>query len=111
MNAINVIFRKEVLDSLRDYRSWATGLFWAMFGPLLMGGMLIMIGSVVREDVEEPLDLPVQGAEHAPNLIRFLEQHAVVIQPPPADPEAAVKGGDLNVVLVIPAAYAEAYSA
>jgi sodium transport system permease protein len=110
MNPIKVIFRKEVLDGLRDYRSWATGLFWALFGPLLMGGMLIMIGSIVREDVEEPVDLPVQGAEHAPNLIRFLEQHDVVIQPALADPEAAVKGGDVNVVLVIPPAYAEEFS-
>jgi len=110
MNPIQVIFRKEVLDSLRDYRSWATGLFWALFGPLMMGGMLIMIGSVVRDDIEKPVDLPVQGAEHAPNLIRFLEQHDVVIKAAPADPDAAVKGGDVNIVLVIPPAYAEEFS-
>ena len=46
MKKIWIIFQKEVLDSLRDYRSWSTGLFWALFGPLMMGGMLIMIGSV-----------------------------------------------------------------
>ena len=79
MNKTWIIFQKEVLDSLRDYRSWSTGLFWAIFGPLMMGGILIMIGSSVRDEIDKPLNLPVQYAENAPNLIRFLEQHEVVI--------------------------------
>jgi sodium transport system permease protein len=110
MNKIRIIFVKEVLDSMRDYRSWSTGLFWALFGPLMMGGMFMLIGSSVREDIEKPLNLPVQNPGNAPNLIRFLEQHDVVIEPAPADPESAVKGGDVNVVLVIPEEYAEDFS-
>ena len=110
MNKIRIIFVKEVLDSLRDYRSWSTGLFWAVFGPLMMGGMLALIGSSVRKDIEKPLSLPVQNPENAPSLIQFLEQHDVVIEPAPADPESAVKGGDVNVVLVIPEEYAEDFS-
>ncbi|RPJ24802.1 MAG: ABC transporter permease [Chloroflexi bacterium] len=110
MNKIWIIFRKEVMDSLRDYRSWSTGLFWALFGPIMMGAMLIMIGSSVREDIEKPLRLPVQHPENAPNLIRFLEQHDVIIEPAPSDPETAVKQGDLNVVLVIPTEYGEDFS-
>ncbi len=38
MKKIWIIFGKEVLDNLRDKRSWATGLFWALFGPVMMGG-------------------------------------------------------------------------
>jgi sodium transport system permease protein len=110
MNKVGIIFVKEVLDSLRDYRSWSTGLFWALFGPLMMGGMFMLIGSSVREDIEKPLNLPVQNAAGAPNLVRFLEQHNVVVEPAPADPESAVKAGDLNVVLVIPEAYAEDFT-
>lgn len=110
MNKIWVIVQKEVVDSLRDYRSWSTGLFWALFGPIMMGGMLIMIGSSVREDIEQPLHLPVQHPENAPNLIRFLEQHDVIIEPAPSDPETAIKQGDLNVILVIPAEYGEDFS-
>ena len=34
-----IIFQKELLDNLRDYRSWITGLFWALFGPLILGGL------------------------------------------------------------------------
>lgn len=110
MSKIWIILQKEVVDSLRDYRSWATGLFWALFGPLMMGGMLILIGSNVREDIEQPLDLPVQNPQNAPNLIWFLEQHDVIVHPAPPDPRAAVKAGDVNVVLVIPPDYAEDFS-
>jgi sodium transport system permease protein len=82
-------------------------LFWALFGPLLMGGMFMLIGSTVREDIEQPLNLPVQNPEYAPNLIEYLEQHDVIVEPAPANPEAAVRAGDANVVLVIPEEYAE----
>jgi sodium transport system permease protein len=110
VNKVWIVFQKEVIDSLRDHRSWATGLFWALFGPLMMGGLFIMIGSSVREDLEKPLNLPVQNPENAPNLIRFLEQHDVIVEPAPPDTEATVKQGDLNVVLVIPEEYGEDFS-
>jgi sodium transport system permease protein len=110
MNKIGIIFVKEVLDSMRDYRSWSTGLFWAVFGPLMMGGMFMLIGSSLREDIEKPLNLPVQNPENAPNLVRFLEQHDVIIEPAPADPEAAVKAGDVNIVLVVSEEYGEDFS-
>jgi len=110
MKKILVIFQKEMLDNLRDYRSWMTGLFWALFGPLLLGGMITLLGNNVRENIEETLVLPVSGAEYAPSLIAFLEQQDIRIEPAPADPEAAVIAGDLNVVLIIPADYSEDFS-
>ena len=110
MNKLRIIFVKEVLDSARDTRSWSTGLFWALFGPLMMGGMLLLIGSSVREDIEKPLRLPVQNPGNAPSLIQFLEQNDVVVLPAPADPEAAVQEGAASVVLVIPPDYAGDFS-
>jgi sodium transport system permease protein len=106
MKAIRTIFLKEVIDSMRDKRSWATGLFWALFGPIMMGGMLLVLGFSVREDVEKPMTLPVQNAEYAPGLIHFLEQHDVIVVPAPSDPQTAVKGGNASVVLIIPKEYA-----
>jgi sodium transport system permease protein len=111
MKKILVIFQKEMLDNLRDYRSWATGLFWAMFGPLLLGAIIMMLGSTLREKVEESLVLPVSGAENAPSLIAYLKQQDIIVEPAPADPEAAVKAGDINVALIIPADYREDFSA
>ena len=110
MNKIRIIFLKEVMDSLRDRRSWATSLFWALFGPVLMGIMLIVLGFSLREQIEKPMTLPVQHPENAPGLVRFLGQHKMVIVPAPADPQAAVKNGDVNVVLVIPEEYAGDFS-
>ncbi len=111
MKKILVIFQKEMLDNLRDYRSWVTGVFWALFGPLLLGGMIMLLGNSIRENVDEALVLPVLGSENAPNLIAFLEQQDVVFEPAPADPEAAVLAGDINVALVIPPDYGEDFSA
>lgn len=111
MKKIFVVFQKEMLDNIRDYRSWMTGLFWALFGPLLLGGMIMLLGNTFREKVEESLVLPVAGAENAPSLIAFLEQQDVIIQPAPADPEAAVIAGDINVALIIPEEYGEDFSA
>lgn len=110
MKKIFVIFQKEMLDNLRDYRSWMTGMFWALFGPLLLGGLIMLMGSTFREKIDEALVLPVAGAENAPNLIAFLEQQDVIIEVAPADPEAAVIAGDINVALVIPEDYGEEFS-
>lgn len=107
---ISIIFQKELLDNLRDYRSWITGLFWALFGPLLLGGMIMLLGNTFRERVEAPLVLPVSGMERAPSLIAFLEQHDILVEPAPADPEAAVIAGDINVALIIPPDYSEEFA-
>ena len=107
---ILIIIQKELVDNLRDYRSWITGLFWALFGPLLLGGMITLLGSTLRENVEAPLILPVSGAERAPSLIAFLEQRDIIIEPAPADAEAAVIAGDINVALIIPEEYSEEFS-
>jgi len=110
MKKIMVIFNKEMIDNLRDYRSWMTGFFWALFGPLLLGGMIMLLGNSIREKVDQPLVLPVAGAENAPSLIAYLEQQDVIIEPAPSDPEAAVIAGDINVALIIPSGYGEDFS-
>ena len=48
MNKVWIVLKKEIVDSMRDYRSWGTGLFWALFGPLMMGGLFLLIGSNAR---------------------------------------------------------------
>ncbi len=111
MKKIFVIFQKELIDNLRDRRSWTTGIFWALFGPMLLGGMIMLLGNTIRENVEDALVLPVVGAENAPNLIKFLEQQNVDIVSAPDDPEAAVIAGDINVAVIIPEEYSEDFSA
>lgn len=110
MKRIWYIVEKELVDNLRDYRSWVTGLFWALFGPVLLGGLIMLLGSTIRERVNGIITLPVQGAQFAPNLVDFLEQQRIKVEPAPADPQAAVIAGDVNVVLIIPPDFADSFS-
>jgi sodium transport system permease protein len=109
---IRIIFNKEVLDNLRDRRTIGSALFGTLLGPLILLFMLVLIGRMFNDarDEEKSLSLPVAGAERAPNLIRFLEQNNVEIVAAPADPRTAVRNGDVEVVLIIPDAYAEEFA-
>lgn len=112
MERIGVVFLKEFFDNLRDRRSIGGTLIGALLGPGIILLLIIILGQTLfREVTEEPLRLPVIGAENAPSLIQFLEQQNVVILPAPADPEAAVRNGEAEVVLVIPAGYGADFSA
>ncbi len=107
MQKIAIVFNKELTEYLRDRRTLVNSLLTALLGPLMLVLLLTVISSTATSNAEEPLELPVAGAERAPNLIAFLAQRNVEIQPAPSDPQAAVAGGDLEVVLLIGEDYAE----
>ncbi|HEY9076120.1 MAG TPA: ABC transporter permease [Anaerolineaceae bacterium] len=111
MRRIWVVFRKEVIDNLRDRRSQTSNILYALFGPLMMLAMIYLLGNLFnRDETQNPLVIPLQGGEHAPMLVRFLEQNNATIVRAPADPRAAVKNGDVELVLVIPKEYGEEFS-
>jgi len=102
------VFRKEVVDNLRDRRTLAAALFYPFLGPAMILLMILAVGQLTKQS-EKALKLPVQGAENAPNLVAFLEQHNVAIETAPNDPESDVRGGTLDVVLIIPDSFGEAF--
>jgi sodium transport system permease protein len=107
-----VVFDKEVRDTVRDRRALTSGLVGALIGPLIILLLVIILGRTFFQDAAEaPLELPVEGADHAPHLIEFLQQNNVIIQPAPADPRAAVRNGEVDMVLVISPDYGEAFVA
>jgi sodium transport system permease protein len=108
---IAVVFNKELKDNLRDRRSLMSTLLYALFGPLMILLMAVLIGNLLDEATEKPLELPTVGREHAPALVHFLEQNNVRLQPAPDDPRDAVRNGDVEVVLLIPETYADALAA
>jgi sodium transport system permease protein len=95
------VFKKEVVDNVRDRRTLAAALFYPVVGPAMILFMVVAIGRITRES-EQPLMLPVQGAGNAPNLVAFLEQNNAVVEAAPDDPEDAVRRGNEDVVLIIP---------
>lgn len=106
MSAWWTVCKKEIRENLRDRRTMISTFVAApLFGPVLFGLLIAFIISVELERAEKPLELPVVGAEHAPNLIGFLKASAVEIKAPPADPEGAVRARDADVILRIPPDY------
>jgi len=108
MNTFLTVMRKELTDFSRDRRT----LFMALLlSPIIIPVMLVGIGTVVQKkavaQLEQPLKLPVIGAERAPNLVAFLQGHNIVIQPAPADAAAAIREQSEDVILEISADFAE----
>jgi sodium transport system permease protein len=111
MERIKIIFAKEVQDNLRDRRTLSGALIYPLLGPILMALVLMVAGRTVLTQTEKALPLPVVGVEHAPALIQFLKQNGAEIKPAPADPEAEVRAGNYDAVLIIPDAYGKDFSA
>ncbi|HWB81162.1 MAG TPA: hypothetical protein VG755_39635, partial [Nannocystaceae bacterium] len=109
MNArhVGVVWKKELTDGLRDRRSLLAALAFPLVGPLLVVLMFKMIAD--REAVDQPVPLPIVGAEHAPALVDWLAHHDIEVQPPPDDREQAVKSGDVPAVLIIGADYPQRF--
>ncbi len=83
------VYKKEVRENLRDRRSlFNSVLLGPILFPILFIGLAYFASSKQQESVEKVLEVPVVGAEHAPNLVSFLEQQGVIIQTAPEDPEA-----------------------
>jgi sodium transport system permease protein len=94
------IVRKELLDTLRDRRTGMVTLLSAILaGPIF----LLLIFNLIASQAERARDLrlPVVGAEFAPAVIAYLERQQVTITPAPADYDAQIRRGDVDVVLVI----------
>lgn len=111
MKSILVVFLKEVRENLRDRRTVINSLVTGpLMAPLIF---VILINTMITRELdkaEKPLPLPVVGAENAPNLVAALRQQNVEIKPGPADPERAVREQDEDVVLRIPADFAQAWN-
>jgi len=111
MNSAVIVFLKELRENLRDRRTVINTLVTGpLMGPLLFVVLINTMVSRELEKAEQPLKLPVIGAEHAPNLIDALKQQRFDIQPGPANAERAVREQDADVVLRIPADYAESWN-
>jgi len=108
MKGAATVFRKEVRENLRDRRALFNSLLLGpLLFPLLFVGMMWIITSAEQERAEQPLELPVVGAQHAPSLVRYLEQQGVIVLPEPEDPEAMVRDQETPVVIRILPEYRE----
>jgi sodium transport system permease protein len=98
------VARKELVDTLRDRRTLLVTLLPALLaGPLVLILMFTVISSQLTR-VQE-LKLPAVGQDHAPALVAFLTRQQVTLSAAPADYEAKIRSGELDVVLVVDARF------
>ncbi|MGA9574434.1 MAG: ABC transporter permease [Lysobacterales bacterium] len=111
MSGFGTVYKKEVRENLRDRRSlFNSVLLGPILFPILFIGLAYFTSSKQQERVEQVLEVPVAGAENAPNLVSFLEQQGVVIQAAPEDPEASVSKQEKQVIIRIPEQFAEQWN-
>ncbi len=111
MSTISTVFKKEVVDNFRDRRTLLSALLMGpLFGPILFAFVINLSVKQTLGGADDAVDLAVIGAEHAPNLIAFLESENLHVVAGPESREAAiagVAGGEHDVVIVIPENFGE----
>jgi sodium transport system permease protein len=106
------VCRKEIVETARDRRTLVSLLLGPLLGPLLFAVLINVVVSQNLSSLDEALELPIVGAERAPNLIAFLNargvrdaaSHGVTSVDEAA---AAVAAGERDVALVIDERFAE----
>lgn len=108
MSALLTVMAKELTDLMRDRRTMMVSL---LMGPLLMPLLILGMGKLVANRIttqlEKPLAVPVLGAQHAPNLVAWLEGQNIVVKPAPKDPDAAIRDQSEDVILRIDEKFGE----
>jgi sodium transport system permease protein len=114
MATLLTVFTKEVIDNFRDRRTLASALLMGpLLGPMLFAFIINLSIERSLSDIDKTMELPVIGAEHAPNMMRFLRSRNIEVIEGPADRAAAidaVKNGAIDVVVVIPPAFGEQFT-
>jgi sodium transport system permease protein len=112
MRGLFTVFKKEVRENLRDRKAvFNSILMGPILFPLLFIGLAYFGASKQMERAEQVLEVPVVGAEHAPNMVGFLEQQGMIVEAAPEDPEGMVRRQEKPVIIRIPPGFAEQWKA
>jgi len=103
MHPIAIVLDKEFRDARRDKRSVMSAFLFPVFAPVMVYFMLTAIIEL-RVNAQK-ITIPVQGGEHAPGLIQWLEEKDVSIVDFTGDARAVVKAKDRDVIIIIPENY------
>jgi len=102
---IAAVLRKEIIDASRDRRTVLVSLLSAVAGgPIFMVLLFNFLAGQI--DRAREVTLPVIARDHAPALMDFLERQEVKLVAAPADYEARIRRGDLDVTLIVDERYA-----
>lgn len=115
MRAIWIVFRKEVLENLRDRRVIVSAFFFGvLLAPVIFGLTTTMVSKRAVANQDKPLSLTVAGSNHAPNLVQFLRENGVKVEAVQLTSQQAmdaVSAGQQDLVLLIGDDYDKALQA
>ena len=96
-----IVFRKELLDALRDRRT----LVMVLLSSVAIGPLVLLLISTLVSGIEERAlkrEVIAAGMQHAPTLRNYIERQTYVLREAPADFKAQLKSLRLgDPVLVI----------
>jgi len=100
---VGVVFRKELLDTSRDRRTW----FGMVIMPLLLVPLLLLAMPTVMERQTEKVRettarVAVVGAEHHPELVAQLGQNPALTLVESSDPEADLAARKVHAIVYLP---------
>jgi sodium transport system permease protein len=115
MGAVWTVFRKEVLENLRDRRVILSAFFFGvLLAPVIFGLTTTMVSKRAVANQDKPLNLPIAGAARAPNLVQFLRENGVKVEDVDLTSDQAmdaVRSGQQDMVLLIGEDYGKALQA
>jgi sodium transport system permease protein len=100
---IGAVFRKEIVDALRDRRTLAVVLATSvLLGPLVLIAISALVASF--EEIAEKRVVHVVGLEQAAPLQNYFERQTYTVKPAPADFERLLRESKFtDAVIVVPA--------
>ena len=102
------IARKEWREIVRDRRSLYSGLFFGVWGPLVMG--IALLATARHQGELGAIEIGGQGASQAPALAAFLAARDVSIVEIAGDPAAAIRDRRMPALLIVEDDYAERFA-
>jgi sodium transport system permease protein len=106
--AFKTVFKKEVMENIRDKRTMMSSVILGSFlGPVMALGLIYMSVQMGKDKAEKQLELPVINMQYAKNLEKHLVAQDVKIVSLEKSPEDAIKDKDYDVVLAISEDFAE----
>ncbi|MCC6312003.1 MAG: ABC transporter permease, partial [Trueperaceae bacterium] len=101
--------RKEIVSTLRDTRAIVSNLVIPLvLVPVMMIGMPLLLGSLFEREQVTVTSVGVVGEANVPAELRAAFTAANLALEPVADADEAVRGGTVDVAVVIPTGFEDA---
>jgi len=107
LGQVPTVFKKELLDAVRDRRSLTSALIFPLFAPLMI---TLLFGTIAaRERGAREVDFPMQGSELVPELVEWIERAGHDVVPAEGNLVRAVRQGDLPLAIRVDTLFSRDY--